>query len=352
MKQRITEQDRIDREAADWVVKWADRERDPAPREQSRWFSWLQRSSRNVQSYFDVAELHDRLGRMDPGSKIDVDDWLAGRRAPVVTIASVESTSKREKPHPQVSRGIWWAAATLAAGLGGVVLWTSFVSGAYRTSVGQQSVNRLDDGSVVNLNTQSRVKVAFSGKTRFVELKGEALFTVAHDPARPFLVRTHDATILAVGTQFNVYEQAGETRVAVVEGVVRVTPSLQASRAPPARQVNVVSPAISEGVALSAGETARVSHGQVAKDRKPNIEAQVSWQRQKLVFEDAPLAEVAAEFNRYNTRRFRVEGPVGQTKRLSGTFDALHPQSLLLYLQKDDSVTVQLSGDDFIVRDR
>jgi transmembrane sensor len=334
----MSEQDRIDREAADWVVKWEDREH-ASPREQSRWFDWLRRSPRHVQSYFDTAGIHERLGRVDPQGRIDIDEWLAERRVAVVALAATLAASEAPKKSGfSFLRPYRFAAAVAAAAaIATVSLWNLdfFSSHSYQTAVGQQSVNRLEDGSIVNLNTQSRATVLFSSTERVVELRGEALFAVAHDPARPFLVRTAEATIRAIGTRFNVHEENGATEVAVIEGRVRVDGA-----------------AASVGVDLSAGEVAHVGRGGVAKDRAADIQAQLAWQRQQLVFEDVTLAEVAAQFNRYNTVRFRIEGPIGKSKRLSGTFDAMHPQSLLLYLQGDPSVTVEAAGEDYIVRGR
>jgi transmembrane sensor len=297
-----------------------------------------------VQAYFDMADLHERLGRIDPENRIDVDEWLAERRAPVVSIATASVT-----PQPRIarassgSRRMWWAvAASAAVFIAGASLWglERFGSQPYRTAVGQQSVNRLADGSVMNLNTRSRAQVKFSNRERIVELEGEALFTVARDPARPFYVRTQGATVRAIGTKFNVYSEAGETRVAVVEGAVQVSPG----------SGNTPLPDLS--APLSAGESAYISNGRVTKHRAPDVDAQVAWQHQQLVFEDIALAEVAAEFNRYNTAQIRIEGSLGQTRRLSGTFDALHPQSLLLYLRKDPRLNVTQQGNVYVIERR
>ena len=359
MNRAKAHQDRIDREAADWVVKWEDREHAPAPKEQSRWFSWLRRSPRHLQSYLDTADLYERLGRMDPESKIDVDEWIAGRRAPVVSIAKPLAGSTPISPSTvAISRRWWWgvAAASLAS-IVAIASWNigGFGSPSYRTAVGQQSVNGLDDGSIMNLNTRSRAKIRFSDTERIVELEGEEMFTVAKDSTRPFFVRTRGATIRAVGTMFNVYERENETRVAVIEGSVQViSGSVPDSTATPSvlSHSNGTTRTTDMRVALSAGEAARVSRGQVAKVAAPDIDAEVAWQKQKLVFEDVTLDTVVAEFNRYNKAQLRIEGPIGRSKRLSGTFDALHPQSLLLYLKKDETVAVEPSGDDFIVRAR
>jgi transmembrane sensor len=359
MKRPKTDQERIDHEAAQWVVTWEDREYSHAPKEQSRWFGWLQRSPRHLQSYLDTADLYERLGRIDPDSKIDVDEWIAARRAPVVSIAkpSADQVLQNRSASAVSTRWQWGAVAASLMSIAVIASWSIDIFGppSYRTEVGQQSISRLEDGSIVNLNTRSRAKVRFSDTQRVVELEGEAMFTVAKDATRPFFVRTRGATIRAVGTMFNVYEREADTRVAVVEGTVRVSSfDSRARTATPAvpAQTNIPTLSADESVALSAGEAARIFRGEIAKVQAPDIDAEVAWQKQKLVFEDVPLATVAAEFNRYNEGQLRIQGPIGEAKRLSGTFDALQPQSLLLYLQKDESVTVEPSGDDFVVRAR
>jgi transmembrane sensor len=348
MKRQKTEQDRIDREAAGWIVRWEDREHVPTAKEQSRWFSWLQRSPRHLQSYMDAADLYERLGRMDPDNKIDVDEWIAGRAAPVVSIVKPHSDSAAVRRRDPIIPRRWQqsAAAALLLGIIAIGFWSfhALAPPSYRTVVGQQSVIRLEDGSIVNLNTRSKAKVRFSTTERRIELEGEAMFTVAKDPARPFFVKTRGATIRAVGTVFNVYQLDGETRVAVVEGIVRVSSGRAA--------VNDESPLQIENVALSAGEAARVAQGQVSVVAAPDIDAEVAWQRQRLVFEDATLATVASEFNRYNEEQLWIEGQQARTKRLSGTFDALHPQPLLRYLEMDETLTVERSGNGVIVRAR
>jgi transmembrane sensor len=342
-----TERDAIDREAADWVVRWDEAERSPGRREQARWFSWLQRSPAHVQAFFDTADLHERLGRMDPKGRIDVDAWLSERRAPVVSLATTGANRNREAILAEASRRPkrwipFAAAAALASVALGSLLW-SRISPVYRTQVGQQSIYKLADGSVMSLNTSSRVRARFSGEQRLIELTGEAVFTVAPDPARPFIVRTRGATIRALGTKFNVYELMGETRVAVIEGKVQVTAGAESA---------LLQVPGHERMALAAGEAASVTRGQVARQELPDVVAAVAWQRQQIVFEDATLAEVATEFNRYNERQIRIEGPLARGTRLSGTFDALHPQSLLLYLRKDAGLEVRESDEGVTVLER
>jgi transmembrane sensor len=323
---------KIDREAAEWLVRCEDPERPLGAGEQSRWIRWLQRSPRHVQTYFDTAGLYARLDKIDPENRIDVEEWMSGQGAPVVSLGAMRP---RHAGHSTVRR--WsrrWSLAAAAIALvctASLIGWQLFSGERYSTGVGQQGTYKLADGSVLKLNTRSSARVDYSTEQRVIELEGEALFTVAPDPARPFLVRTRGATVKALGTRFNVYELPGQVRVAVLEGKVQV-------QAPANR------------LALSAGEAAQVSGGRAALQLPANVGAAVAWERQQLVFEDATLAEVVAEFNRYNDSRIHIQGDIGHTTRLSGTFDALYPQSLLLYLTRDQNIVVTERREDVLVR--
>jgi transmembrane sensor len=197
----------------------------------------------------------------------------------------------------------------------------------------------LPDGSIVQLNTRSRVALDFSGTARRVRLlDGEALFSVEHDASWPFYVLTDTTTIRAVGTQFNVYRHAdsGETTVSVVDGVVQVSPA-----------------AMKESTRVAAGESAQIERGGklVHHEHTPIADA-VAWRERRLVFQDASLSEVAAEFNRYNTVQIRTVGTVGETRHIAGIFSADHPQSLILHLKRDPMLEVSEVDGSFIVSAR
>jgi transmembrane sensor len=254
-----------------------------------------------------------------------------------------------------------WIFASVAVAAMSVALtlgwWMSEGARTYRTGRGEQKTLRLDDGSVLQLNTLSRARVAFTGHARVIDLQGEGLFTVAHDASRPFLVRTRGATARAIGTRFNVYEQGRVTKISVVEGVVQVSPTTSGESgiraetgAQPSNDGSL--PTSSRALDISAGEEARVAAGAATKAQLPNVAVAVAWQNRALVFERAKLADVALEFNRYNESQFRIDAAVGESNHLSGTFDAGHPQSLLLWLQSRSDLKVTRQGDVFLVESR
>jgi transmembrane sensor len=328
-------------EAVKWFVRWSDRNEPVGSKEQSRWIAWLQRSPKHVAEYFAVDDLHARLTESGALKDFDVDGWLTHRRAPVIQLnaAPLERALVHARTPDKAwrwSRRLHWgAAAAILVVLGISIVWRLSTTGdSYSTSLGEQKTVQLADGSSLQLNTASTARVKFDERSREIELEGEALFTVAHDARRPFLVYTHGATVRAIGTRFNVYEQEHATRVSVLEGRVRLTSSWR-----------------NQSFELGAGEEARVIDGVAHKELKPDVQAATAWRQRTLVFERAKLADVARELNRYNTMRFSVDPAVGDAHRLSGTFDARHPESLLLWLQSRPDMAVTRQGNVYIVRE-
>jgi transmembrane sensor len=233
-------------------------------------------------------------------------------------------------------------AATL---LGVVVLWvlSSAASGTYATARGEQRALKLDDGSVIYLNTESRVEVHLSSTERSVRLRaGEALFRVAHDAHRPFRVIADDAVIQAIGTEFNVYRATGGTTVSVVEGVVQIMHSAAAAASP--TRAAGPTPLVSASQ-ITAGEQARVSAaGAIVKQTHADLQRAVAWRERRLVFRGDTLEDVAREFNRYNTLQIQIEDASVRDRRLTATFDADDPQSLVLFLQKSGDLRVDEHG--------
>ncbi|MDZ4054176.1 MAG: FecR domain-containing protein [Phenylobacterium sp.] len=166
------------------------------------------------------------------------------------------------------------AAATAVVALSlGAWFWSDSRS-VISTAVGQQRVVQLADGSTVRLDTGSTIRVRLVASERRIELeRGQALFTVAHDPARPFIVDAGDTEVTAVGTVFDVRRIGRAVRVTLVEGAVDVT---AATGAPPSR--------------MRAGQQARVTAAGVSTRIVDTAKA-TSWTDGRLVFEDTPLRE-------------------------------------------------------------
>ena len=228
--------------------------------------------------------------------------------------------------------------------------WAGFGAEAYATGTGEQRRIVLADGSAVDLNTRSRIEVDFREGSRDIHLLGgEAFFDVAKDPSRPFHVTSGTTVVRAVGTQFNVYRQSTQTVVTVVEGRVAVTESPAGSAAGPATVASTGSPGPgAAALELSAGQEVVVAsrparradtvRTSVVRPMPTNVRAATSWRQRRLIFEDRALADVVAQFNRYNRRQLVIQDAGLAGERISGVFDADKPQDLLAFLARNGEV--------------
>ena len=244
----------------------------------------------------------------------------------------------------------WKIAASLLliVGMGGVgyeLDW--FVPGdVYTTSVGDVSSIPLADGSVVTLNTASRIRVEFAPKERRVILeRGEAYFAVEKNAARPFVVVAGDHRIVDVGTRFSVRREAAGLRVVVTEGMVRLeSPHAGVRRASGAAFAQPVkSQSLAEmDVPLSAGAVAFAQNGDllIHKESIRQAEDMMTWRKGYLTFHDTTLADAVAEFNRYNDHQITIADPQTAGIRISGTFRPTDYQAFVRLLHDGYSVDV------------
>ena len=200
-------------------------------------------------------------------------------------------------------RRLFGLIAVCASVVLGVTAWTLLQDrNVYETSVGETRVVQLADGSSVRLDTASRMQVRFDGDRRLIDLEqGQALFTVAHDASRPFVVAAGNAQVTAVGTVFDVRRENGEVRVTLVSGAVDVVGDKRA----PQR--------------LVAGHQARVTADRVGA-RAVDVAAETSWTEGRIMFRDAPLKQAVAEVNRYLTDKIELDAPGLETESVSGVF--------------------------------
>jgi transmembrane sensor len=218
------------------------------------------------------------------------------------------------------------------------------------TAVGEQRAISLEDGSLVQLNTATRLVVAFAPRARRVRLdSGEARFTVAHDAARPFIVTTPQASVRAVGTVFNVQTAPSGTSVAVLQGHVEVATHDSGSSAPESAAGNPVRAAVAASpreLDLFVGQRAAVSPaGRITFGAGPSLERVRAWTDGRLVFRNETLADLVAEFNRYHTHPLRIADPALAGVRVSGTFAADDLPSLEQFLERFEGVDVRSMPD-------
>ena len=206
----------------------------------------------------------------------------------------------------------------------------------YETRIGGFSRIVIEDGSVVDLNTNSEIQVRLSGTKREVRLlRGEGRFQVAHDSARPFTVSAAGAAVRAVGTAFSVrLRESSQVDVLVSEGKVAIA-AARVARAPP----------------LSAGEAAIVLPDRVSVSRvePQQLDSRLAWTTGRLEFRGETLGEAVAEFNRYNRRQLRLADSSLAALRVGGTFNATDPESFAAALTSAFNLQVDPADSDAIV---
>jgi len=336
----------IAQRAAEWfeIYRTGDVEKYPAA------MAWLSESPRHMAEFLEIARRYSATRQILQGDPFDIETLLKNARPGVRPLR--ESAASAPEPRPRATRSVsWrWAAGLAAAALVVVTfgVWKgvdSFSSRQqYATRVGEQRIVPLSDGSVVTLNTDSRIDVRMGKHQRDIALYGEAIFKVAHENARPFLVHTGHTTVRAVGTQFNVYGRPdGSTTVAVLEGKVQVSAAAEGHDAPGAGHSAFERLEISASMALAAGEVARVERsGVIRRDENVDVESAVAWRQRRLVFDRTPLEEIVPEFNRYGRNlRLRLVDVPASAYHYTGNFDADDPRSLALLLSEERGLEVE-----------
>lgn len=283
------EASRRSQEAAEWLAR---RDRGLTAAEQDEFLQWLAADPRHG-------------------------EWLALHRAIVADYAALAQwrPEHSEEPNPDLlapqRRIRWLVPAVLTAAAAAIAIGFVLRPAVSPSAVAEVPLARrlLEDGSSVELNRGAVVRDAFTAKERRVELvSGEAFFSVAKNPERPFIVRVGGVDVVAVGTAFSVRLDTGAVEVLVTEG--RVGVRREDDHAAPLPVAAAVS---TEGGAtlVDAGQIANVS---LTVDAPPEVSAatpaqlsqRLGWQAQLLDFSSAPLSVAVAEFNRRNRIQFEI----------------------------------------------
>jgi transmembrane sensor len=333
----------VAREAAGWLVTLSDSECTREEREE--FIAWLRRSNLHVEEFLRISELtgtlaHYRFWPDDPVVDL-IARARAGDREGVVRIGTWQSSAV-------ATRGRWRAFLALAASLAILSLALGVIAGmfdwgskTYATNAGEMRSITLEDGSVVELNTRSRLRARFTANERRLQLlAGEAIFNVATNPRRPFRVFAGSIEIVAVGTQFNVDAHDSRTVVTVLEGRVRVTNNTDSR------------PQSTGQIELSRGEQAVIARHQPPKRIAAADTAKATaWTERRLFFEGATLAAIATEFARYNDKIIRIDGQVLAARRITGVFNATDQATFVEFLRTHSDVRVREDERGWILQD-
>lgn len=219
---------------------------------------------------------------------------------------------------------------------------------AYSVPKGEHKVVELEDGSSVHLNTDSLIEVDYTKNTRTVRLvRGEALFEVAHDEARPFLVYAGENIVRAVGTAFVVRLDDSTTSVIVTEGIVALS-SLEQGGAITSAPKTIKTPLKNLAAGQSVILTASLKHSEpeVVMLSAKTMDRKLAWRGGLLLFNGEPLGEVVAEVSRYTTTTIVISDPTLRDLPIGGVFKTGEVDGLLSALKTSFNIEVEkLDGD-------
>jgi transmembrane sensor len=337
-------------EASTWFVELSEGHLADKVREQ--FSDWLRASPEHVRAYLQISALWEDAPLLGKGAE-DVEALIARTRA----AGNVVRVGKDRQPSSVKSRRFMTPLrSALAAGLVlvaiGITFWLQ-QRGVYETAIGEERSLTLADGSTIELNAQSRVRVHFTAAERSIDLlEGQVLFHVTHDAARPFIVHSGAASVRAVGTQFDVDRRSGETVVTVVEGRVAVLPDLLLQPMS-ANAVDSSAPSISApdfvrtgpggagGILLTAGEQVTLTAQATSRPTRTDVAAAIAWTQRKLVFAASPLTQVADEYNRYHLKRIVISDRRLASFLVSGVFSATDSRAFVAFLRAQPNLTVK-----------
>jgi transmembrane sensor len=299
--------------AADWFVRLQSAEVSLA--ETLEWQTWLHESPLNAQAFARIEEVSRAVRGMPPPGPVALPELFGDRYDGSVAL--------RDWKRPRGPKSAWsWAASGLAASLAAAALGFAFWKppadmNTFATAVGENRTVTLRDGSVIALGGDTRIEVSLSEHVRAIELtRGEALFKVAKDADRPFKVRAGEATITAVGTEFNVERDSDRAIVSVTEGRVVVKPIVGFL---PVALLKEFKPKL-RTVHLNAGQQTTAGRAGIEEPTKMEDPAD-GWQVGHLAFRLQPLRYVLEDVNRYAQKPIVLDNEGMGTLVITGTVE-------------------------------
>lgn len=334
----------IQQQACEWISRF---DRGLNEVEFHAFSDWVSISKTHRQCLFDVAQTWDELSVLNELS----------------TLFPLPDNHKQQKSRMLSNRKLMGIAASLSFVLISCLAWLlntqnipsiavpSLMAFKTETSVGEQKVLSLADGSVIHLNTDSLVLVDFSDSRRDIHLlRGEAHFEVAHDEKRPFIVKADNNTVTAVGTAFNVQiTSANHLELLVTDGKVLLQNE--------AGNNHITALAVSShpldglGKLMIARQKALISQQSIQQLTlsKEQVQNDLAWQQGMLVFHGEPLAEVLQEISRYTPISFTLADEQVKQRRVAGYFKAGDIPGLLFALENNFNIVYSKRDDQTIV---
>jgi len=280
----------IESEAANWLQrqqfwKWTSDD-------QAQFDAWLSQTTAHRIAYVRVSEAWNRTHR------------LTILRPPLSRGVSTQTGRK----FPSLFKAIAAAFAICVMGSGAYLYMSPPRERVIATAVGEHRLVTLPDGSTIELNTDTAIRLSQVDGTRSIKLdRGEAYFDVRHDDTRPFTVTVGTRRLTDLGTKFVVHAEPNRLDISVVEGRVLFDAQQDSGR---------------KIALLTAGDKLVATANEITRSKEalPELSAQLGWRRGVLVFKNTPLVEAIAEFNRYHDRKLVISDAHVARMTIGGTF--------------------------------
>lgn len=323
-----TQRQNIEQAARRWVVLLRSGKADDASRRMFE--AWLRADSTHAAAYRDCEQLLEDIGH--------------------VGIGASPQPARPARPRRMLPVGSPIAAAFLAAAC--IAMASVFAPGALfgrpnpvvETAISEIREVTLPDGSRVTLGARSRMTTHFTDDLRLVSLaEGEAFFDVTPDKTRPFYVQAGDRLVRVVGTRFDVRQGANEIQVAVAEGVVEVMKGRDAELAERTRPTLVKS-------VLRAGDQVIARAGREdVRWSAVDPEKAAAWRRGWLSYEDASLAEIVSDANRYQQRQIELASDDLRDIRITASFGSDNVDQFIAGLEASHQIDADRTDPERIV---
>lgn len=287
--------------------------------------AWLARLQRDQVSEHDGLEFDAWLAAAPANAaayRQALAAWQAFGAAPDQILEELNAQDRRSRLRSVATRR-WLVGAgglALAASLAVAILPSVLVqSTTYATGKGQHQRITLADGSIVDLNAETRLTVRFAGSKRQVELTdGEAIFDVTHDADRPFTVAAANRVVRVVGTQFDVRNRQDALTVTVARGKVQVNPTTASGS--------------TRAFVLTPGQRLKVGQSGVEELRTVDPQEAFAWRAGRLVYRNQPLADVVADLNRQFVDQIEITDPELARIPITGVIVLDDPQTVMARL--------------------
>jgi transmembrane sensor len=298
------------------------------------WDLFRRTDSQKLDSLPDIAFRSSNL----PDEKVEQQWQRLAQQLPHLPTAD-KSTSDTRKPRLALTRIAAVITLLLLAG-GGVWTYLNLATHAYVTRYGETARIKLPDGSLVTLNSNSRLTFRNweSGKDREVWLEGEAFFEV-QKVKRPsgqvkFVVHTNDLNVEVLGTRFNVFNRSQKTQVVLEEGKIRLRLNQQAQSL----------------IEMQPGDLIELSEQQPAPvKRSVNPQNFTGWKDDLLVLNGKSLREVAGIISENYGLEVQIQTPTIMELRLQGSIPAHNLDELVEALRLATGIEIKRESNRLIL---